>query len=174
MFTPVDSKFIMVNSEYLLGRCQKKFSTQEFLFIPAQVYIAMMEISAFHTFDKEGPGTLLWETMNYCLSDPLFANSDAGALTRIACFMKRPVEVRPDLAMIYDKKDAIVTCSIENLLIWFNSSDREIVDWEIEVCFIPYLVQSRRGKLSELSRLFIELGNNFVSSTDPRARYTAP
>lgn len=156
----------MVTAPYLLYRCQKKFSSQSSWFIPAEVYTVMMDISPLFTFQTKGPGTLLWLTMTYSLTYDSFANSEAGALTRIASFLKRPVEVRPDLTTICDKKEAITACVIEHLLVWYNASDREVVDWEVHFCFKPYQIVSRQGELSELSKLFIEAGSNFSIPAD--------
>jgi hypothetical protein len=128
----------------------------EFSYTPAEVYIVMMDISLCFTFYDKGPGTLLWTFIDYSLNHSSFASSDARALAKIACYYKRPVRVRPDLAKIDDIRDATTTCVLELIMPWYNANDREIVDWEIEFSFPTYQTKSQQGKLSKLSDLFIE------------------
>lgn len=110
------------------------------------------------TFQPAGPGVFLWSSMVNFLNHASFANSDAGAFTKIAVFLQRPVLVRPDLAKIGDAKEATTVCILERILAWYNSSDREIVEWEIEFCFPGFHLNSKRGKIAELSNLFIKVG----------------
>lgn len=120
----------------------------------------MMDICSAYASDPNGPGSLLRSIMDYCLSHDWFAESERGALTRIAFFMKRPVQVRPDLTEIYDKEEATVSCVLEAVSNWYHT------EWEIAFCFYPFQTISRRGTLSELSKLFIKLGSNFSAPAD--------